>query len=507
MQMRSKILMPVWCILFFCQVARAADVNRNVVLNPDSILIIQKNDSLYIDCVFEYDKKLKSGETVEIVPTLIAGHNFCVLDKIVLNGSMRRKVYKRQLALMSKAERAEFENSVYSENSFRKDEKAHITYNLVLPYENWMAEAVLRIYESNCFCGESILEKEIKKKHQDDLSDEQVYAMAKDYPTRISLEKDRFMRKFAPQIAFIKPELYAFDDQKLDYQVRFEYKTSLTRFDSSAASNAESFNELSERLGILLNGGAQIKDIRISGYASPEGLYAINDRIARERANRFKAELSSRFSLDNEIMHVESTAEDWDGLRNILQAESPDFKTQALAIIDTYGVFDGREKKLMELNNGTSYLFMLEHYFPQLRRVEFQIKYSDKVKSIFEIKNVFKDDPATMSLNDLNRLLLENEPGTDAYAMILRQIRISYPGDETALLNEAALALNAGDMKKGEELLNKKRSKRRYPEYENNKALLLLYEGQLSDAETLLRNAAQAGLPEAVSNLKKLQNN
>lgn len=507
MQMRSKILIPVLSILFFSQTARAADLNRNVILNPDSMLITQKDDSLYIDCVFEYDKKLKLGETVEIVPALIAGHNICVLDKVVLNGSKRQKVYKRQLELMSKDERAEFENSVYSEYSFRKGEKAFVSYNIVLPYENWMSEAVFRVYESNCFCGENTLKKEIRKKRKNDLSDEQIYAVIKDYPTKVSLEKDRFMKEFAPQIAFISPELYSFDNQKLDYQIHFEYKASQTRFDSSVASNAKSFSELSEQLGILVNNGAQIKDIRIKGYASPEGLYAVNDRISRERANRFKAELTSRFNLGTEIIHVESTVEDWDGLRNILLTESPEFKTQALAIIDSYGVFEGREKKLMELNNGTSYLFMLEHYFPQLRRVEFQIQYSDKEKSIFEIQNDFKNNPAAMSLNDMNRLLLQYNSGTDAYAAILRQIRINYPGDEIALLNETALALSAGDMRKGAELLNKKRSRRRYPEYENNKALLLLYEGEIYDAETLLRNAAQAGLPEAVSNLKKLQKN
>lgn len=504
MRMRTKIFIPVLFLMFFCQTAGAAEASLNIIQNPDSMHIIQKGNSLYINCVLEYNKTLKSGETVEIVPALIAGHNICVLDKVILNGRQRQKVYKRQLALMSKSERAEFEKAVYSENGCRKNEIIRIPYQITLPYQDWMSEAVFRVYESNCFCGESALKKEIRKRSKDDMSDGQIYAMVKDYPTRVSLEKDRFIKEFAPQIAFISPDLHSYADQEMTFYTLFDYRLAQTRLDRTMSSNAESFGELLEQLAILLKDGAQIKDIRIRGYASPEGLYSVNDRISRERAERFKTELTSRFSLGNEIIHVESTVEDWDGLRNILLTESPEFKTQAIAVIDSYGVFEGREKKLMELNNGTSYSFMLEHYFPQLRRVEFQIKYSGKEKSIFEIQNGFKNDPATMPLNDMNRLLLQHKPESDAYATILHQIRISYPGDETALLNEAALALSAGDMKKAEELLDKRRTRRRNIEFENNKALLLFYKGAYAEAETLLRTAAQAGLPEAVSNLKKI---
>lgn len=167
MQMRSKIYFSVICFLFGLQMTAFAEV----CLKGDSIHVLHDKDSLYIDCLLAYNKPLESGETVEIVPALIAGNNIYVLNKVILNGSKRQKVYKRKLELMSEKERTAFKNAVYYDDGFRKNKTLCIPYQVVIPYESWMSDALFRLYESNCSCGEHILKKENRKSSNGNLSE------------------------------------------------------------------------------------------------------------------------------------------------------------------------------------------------------------------------------------------------------------------------------------------------------------------------------------------------
>jgi len=48
---------------------------------------------------------------------------------------------------------------------------------------------------------------------------------------------------------------------------------------------------------------------------------------------------------------------------------------QVLSIMENYNVFEGREKCLMDLNNGKPYRYIMKHFFPKLRRVDYKITY------------------------------------------------------------------------------------------------------------------------------------
>ena len=68
------------------------------------------------------------------------------------------------------------------------------------------------------------------------------------------------------------------------------------------------------------------------------------------------------------------------------------YRDEVLFLIDQTGVFEGREKKLMDLGGGEPYAYMLKEFFPGLRRVEITVSYD--LRRIMEEKLHRKLDEA-----------------------------------------------------------------------------------------------------------------
>ena len=62
---------------------------------------------------------------------------------------------------------------------------------------------------------------------------------------------------------------------------------------------------------------------------------------------------------------------------DLLMRDNPPYRDAALRVISRYGIFNGREKYLMELQGGSPYKDMLRHFFPKLRRIEVIVRYEE----------------------------------------------------------------------------------------------------------------------------------
>lgn len=120
-----------------------------------------------------------------------------------------------------------------------------------------------------------------------------------------------------------------------------------------------------------------VKSIRICGYSSPDGNYGNNERLAEARSRFFSIYLRSLYGIPRGLVEVSSVAEDWEGLVDLLERDDPPYREAVLRIIGRYGIFNGREKYLMDLQGGYPYKDMLRHFFPRLRRIEVIVRYED----------------------------------------------------------------------------------------------------------------------------------
>ena len=142
-------------------------------------------------------------------------------------------------------------------------------------------------------------------------------------------------------------------------------------------NNAEELGTLDEFIRqVFRDSLIYVSSVELCGYCSIEGSYKANERLAQNRVNGFKSYLDDKYALSAHYpVEVAWVAEDWDELYKMISESDMDYRQAVLSLIDRVGVFEGREKELMDLAGGAPYKYMLREFFPALRRVEIQVNY------------------------------------------------------------------------------------------------------------------------------------
>lgn len=476
------------CFLFFVGFLVPTVCCANEALLCKSIEAIQQGDSLVLNMEIVYTDGLAKNESMDIIPALACENQIYMLPKVILNGTQRHKVFARQFASDADSKQDQFA-SVYTEQVVSQQGTASVAYRVVVPFSAWMEGAVLRVFCSECECGIGVPAAQVE---------------ATEYAMDVVLEKERIFDAIAPEVSYITPNIRSAKQQEPTYRFFVDYDISETALDETIKGNQRAWSQLQDRVAELIAQKAQVNKLVIKGYASPDGIYAVNKTIAMKRARYLSDSLMKIFALPKSVLDVQYVDEDWEGLERLLNAEEVPFKADALSIIRNVGVFDGRERKLMELGNGALYHYMAAYYFPKLRRVEIQLDYTEQQRDLEELKNQWTVAPESMQLDEMNRLLACLEPGAEEYKQILARIRREYPHHETAILNEIACAISDRDWESAEELSAKTRTSSRCLSYENNMGVLCLKNGDYAKAEAYFRSASLGGLAVATHNLEKL---
>ena len=121
---------------------------------------------------------------------------------------------------------------------------------------------------------------------------------------------------------------------------------------------------------------ARLNSIDIVAYASPEGSFTLNRKLARKRAENISTYLRGNMPfLSGSLFNVQPKGIDWDGLAAMVEASDMRYRSEVLNILrnvpeTTYRngrLVDSRLKRLMDLRGGRPYNYMLTHFFPELR--------------------------------------------------------------------------------------------------------------------------------------------
>jgi hypothetical protein len=123
---------------------------------------------------------------------------------------------------------------------------------------------------------------------------------------------------------------------------------------------------------------AEIRQITIRAYASPEGNYQTNLQLSQRRAEALRRYLIDTYGIESSLIRAVGAGENWDGLDEAVQrsdAFSATEKTSITRLIREVGIFDGREASLMKLDGGRIYQRLRTEIFPTLRRSDYEIDY------------------------------------------------------------------------------------------------------------------------------------
>ena len=114
--------------------------------------------------------------------------------------------------------------------------------------------------------------------------------------------------------------------------------------------------------------------ITLKGYASPDGPYANNERLARERSQALRQYIIDVCGFKDSLVSCEYVAEDWAGLRHYVENSTLSDKADLLTAIDREGDPD-QKLQLIATRFPLVYQHFIDSVFPRLRRTDYRIDY------------------------------------------------------------------------------------------------------------------------------------
>ena len=313
----------------------------------------------------------------------------------------------------------------------------------------------------------------------------------------------RDVELYVSMLSFLEPTVEP--AKKLDEKEVFhiDYPLGSDNVSPDYHNNRAELQKLDSLLSPLSAGNySSLEYVRVCGYASPDGTYIDNERLAGSRARFFASYIYSNCGIPRSRIETTCVAEDWEGLSVLLQSEQPPYADAALSIIRNVGIFNGREKQLMELRGGAPYRDMLCHFFPRLRRLEVSVRWNIRAVSVGEAYQLIYTHPEWLSLSEMYAAARYYRPGTEQYREVYEIAAYRFPEDVVANINASSAVMLTGDTKSARVYLQRVESD---PRSWNNLGVLALMEGHAGEAEKWFRKAVGIEPQKARQNLQRLQ--
>ena len=234
-----------------------------------------------------------------------------------------------------------------------------------------------------------------------------------------------------------------------------------------------------------------LQNIEVSAYASPDGGYAFNERLAEKRQNvsaKYMQKELKKIKMDAEV-DTKFTAEDWEGFKELVSKSNLQDKDVILRVLSMYQDPEEREQQIR--NMSSVFTEIAEGILPELRRARLIVNYEVIGRSDEQILAQFKEDASKLSVEELlyaaNTLVNDNATRKAWYEKTTKL----YPNDYRAYNNLAQIAIMEGNETAAQNWLQKAQSvNSKAPETNANLALLALKNGDTAKAEAHMGNAS-----------------
>lgn len=109
--------------------------------------------------------------------------------------------------------------------------------------------------------------------------------------------------------------------------------------------------------------------VNVNGHASIDGPEALNDRLARERAEKMKEILTNSYGIEEKKISIKSIGEDWNLFRYlVMQDGNIPARAQLLDIIDNTALSNAvKEARIRKMDGGRTWRYLTKTILPQMR--------------------------------------------------------------------------------------------------------------------------------------------
>ncbi len=245
----------------------------------------------------------------------------------------------------------------------------------------------------------------------------------------------------------------------------------------------------------------EIAALTVNSYASPEGSYEFNEKLAQKREQNTAAYLENQLKKDKITEFGELTSsftpEDWEGFQQLVEKSNIQDKDLILSVLKMYKDPVQREQEIRNLSSVFNEL--ADQILPQLRYSRVMATINVIGKSDQELIDLFASDPSKLTADEM--LYVATLTDNNARKMeVYRKATQQFPSDYRAFNNLGMTQYVARDYQAA--AASYKKALQLNPqskEAEMNMGLIDLLEGRYSQASAQIGQAA--GLPEAADAL------
>lgn len=236
---------------------------------------------------------------------------------------------------------------------------------------------------------------------------------------------------------------------------------------------------------------------KISAYASPDGPLDFNEKLSADRqesSERYlKRELEQaeiEFPEGGDMFELLSTAEDWEGFKELVQESDIQDKELILRVLSMYSDPAVREREIRNIS--AAFEELKDEILPKLRRAKLiasinLVGYSDN-----EIRSLVDENPDTLKKEEIlyAATLFED---LDKKLEIYKKAEANFPDCFRASNGVGYVYVEMGDYAQAEAAFKRAQKLMDNEVVKNNLAAVALSNGNIEEAEEMLTEAAGAG--------------
>ncbi len=483
-------------VLASCSIATAQDKAQEIMgATVDIQRFEYQDDSVKMDIRYNLENlDISSSQSIIFSPKLFTEQKTIALPTLVVKRRGAERSYKRAMALGNKKSTDTYQRIYGTPDQviefFGSEKPSEAFSSITIPYEPWMKESNIYFdYTTYGCCNE-----------REDMLIPDNNSLAINYPEVMFYD-------YVPQVALQKPEKVAVKRKNIEYSSALIFRVNSVYIDPNLGSNKAEIESIDTMMqSVISDSDYTITKVNIAGFASPEGTLASNMRLSKGRAAALEYLMKQKYRMIKpNLYNVEFGGENWGKLSEIVKAGDFSWRDEVLDIIDSYTIEEGREAKLMTLQGGAPYKYLLHNVFPDTRLVVINVEFNIDAYDIVRISELIDTKPENLSLEEMYRLS-ENYTIEDAmFEKIFMTAIEQYPGDAVAQNNALAMEIQRGDISSLEKIAASVDKSTTSAELANSLAAYYHLAGEYDLAKQMYTRAIELGSDKAKENMKGLE--
>ncbi len=309
--------------------------------------------------------------------------------------------------------------------------------------------------------------------------------------------------KYRPVFHYDVPKAEERKERRIEGKAYVNFPVNRTEIYPDYMVNPQELRKITSSIDtVRMNPDAAVKSITLTGFASPEGPYLNNVRLAKGRTEAVKEYIRGQYTFPASVFHTNSVPEDWEGLRDSVAVSILPDRAKILEFIDKGNIAIEIRNDELRRQFPTAYAYLLKNVYPSLRHTNYAIDYELRTYTdINEIRRVLKERPQNLSLNEFFLAANSYPVGSKEFDKVFETAVLYYPTSDIANLNAANSAMNEGDLRRARMLLERAMES---PSATYAIAVLDALEGNYDKAEAGMKTAQAGSISEAEEALKEI---